>query len=197
MAANNLRFNRILRRYDFLVQEFEDVSEMQGQATREFMRGVAKAKGYNNDEEPEPIIIPDEEDEDTEKVELSKEYKKLFRKIVIETHPDKQRDGLSNSEKVRLIEIYESTVEAWDKGDQATLISNAVKLDLDVSEFENDFQEIEDACEEIEKEINNIQSTSAWYYMYVLKTDKEREVFIKKFLKMTDDLDEDLLENEE
>lgn len=197
MAANNLRFNRILRRYDFLVQEFEDVSEMQSQATREFMRGVAKAKGYNNDEEPEPIVIPDEEDEDVEKAKLPNEYKKLFRKIVIETHPDKQRDGLSNSEKVRLIEIYESTVEAWDKGDQATLISNAVKLDLDVSDFEDDFQEIEDACEEIEKEIQSIQATSAWYYMYILKTDKEREVFIKKFLKMTDDLDENLLENEE
>ena len=197
MAANNLRFNRILRRYDFLVQEFEDVSEMQSQATREFMRGVAKAKGYSNDEEPEPIVIPDEEDEDVEKTKLPNEYKKLFRKIVIETHPDKQRDGLSNSEKVRLIEIYESTVEAWDKGDQATLISNAVKLDLDVSDFEDDFQEIEDACEEIEKEIQSIQATSAWYYMYVLKTDKEREVFIKKFLKMTDDLDENLLENEE
>ena len=78
----------------------------------------------------------------------------------------------------------------------ATLISNAVKLDLDVSDFEEDFNEIEEACVEIEKEINGIQSTSAWYYMYVLKTDEERKVFIEKFLKMTDDLDENLLNEE-
>lgn len=197
MAANNLRFNRILRKYDFLIQELDDVVELQGEATREFMRDVAIAKGGGDDKDIEPIVVSDEEETPEEKVELPKEYKKLFRKIVIETHPDKQREGLSNAEKAKLVGIYESTIEAWDKGDQATLISNAVKLDLDVSDFEEDFNEIEEACVEIEKEINGIQSTSAWYYMYILKTDKEREVFIKKFLKMTDDLDEDLLENKE
>jgi hypothetical protein len=197
MAANNLRFSRILRKYDFLIQELEDVSELQGEATREFMRDVAIAKGGGDDKDIEPIVVPDEEETPEKKEELPKEYKKLFRKIVIETHPDKQREGLSNAEKAKLVGIYESTIEAWDKGDQATLISNAVKLDLDVSDFEEDFNEIEEACVEIEKEINGIQSTSAWYYMYVLKTEKERELFIKNFLKLTDDLDENLLENEE
>lgn len=195
MAANNIRFNRILRKYDFLIQELDDVTEMQNQATREFMREVAIAKG-GDDLDIEPIVVEDEEDEES-KVELPIEYKKLFRKIVIETHPDKQVEGLSNAEKAKLVEIYESTIEAWSKGDQATLISNAVKLDLDVSEFEDDFKEIEEACVEIEERIDGIQSTSAWYYMYVLKTNKEREDFIKKFLKLTEDLDEDLLENEE
>ena len=155
MAANNLRFSRILRKYDFLIQELEDVSELQGEATREFMRDVAIAKSGGDDKDIEPIVIPDEEETSEEKVELPKEYKKLFRKIVIETHPDKQREGLSNAEKAK------------------------------------------EACGEIEKEINGIQSTSAWYYMYVLKTEKERELFIKNFLKLTDDLDENLLENEE
>jgi hypothetical protein len=196
MAANNIRFNRILRKYDFLIQELDDVTEMQNQATREFMREVAIAKGGGDDLDIEPIVVEDEEDEES-KVELPIEYKKLFRKIVIETHPDKQVEGLSNAEKAKLVEIYESTIEAWSKGDQATLISNAVKLDLDVSEFEDDFKEIEEACVEIEERIDGIQSTSAWYYMYVLKTNKEREDFIKKFLKLTEDLDEDLLENEE
>lgn len=196
MAANNIRFSRILRKYDFLIQELEDVSELQGEATREFMRDVAIAKGGGDDKDIEPIVVPDEEETPNEKIELPKEYKKLFRKIVIETHPDKQREGLSNTEKAKLVGIYESTIEAWDKGDQATLISNAVKLDLDVSDFEEDFNEIEEACVEIEKEINGIQSTSAWYYMYILKTDKERKVFIEKFLKMTDDLDENLLNEE-
>ena len=113
---------------------------------------------------------------------MSKEYKKLFIKIVIQTHPDKQVEGLSDIEKLKLKEIYDSTIEAWDKGDQPTLISNAVKLDIDVSEFEEDFKEIEEACETIEKTINDIQGTSAWYYKYILKTEKEKKEFIKKFV---------------
>ena len=179
MAADNIRFSRILRKYDFLIQELEDVNEMHSEASREFMREVMMEK---NGEEPEPVVSEPEEEETPEKVEMSKEYKKLFRKIVIQTHPDKQVEGLSDIEKLKLKEIYDSTIEAWDKGDQPTLISNAVKLDIDVSEFEEDFKEIEEACETIEKTINDIQGTSAWYYKYILKTEKEKKEFIKKFV---------------
>jgi hypothetical protein len=179
MAADNIRFSRILRKYDFLIQELEDVNEMHSEASREFMREVMIEK---NGEEPEPVVSEPEEEETPEKVEMSKEYKKLFRKIVIQTHPDKQVEGLSDIEKLKLKEIYDSTIEAWDKGDQPTLISNAVKLDIDVSEFEEDFKEIEEACETIEKTINDIQGTSAWYYKYILKTEKEKKEFIKKFV---------------
>lgn len=193
MEQNNRRFSRILRKYDFLIEELEDITEMQGAATREFMRGIAKYKG-KDDEEPEPIIIPEEEEETPEKVTLPPKYKKLFRKIVVKTHPDKISHSLPNSERAKFIEIYESTIEAWDKGEEATLISNAVKLDLDVSDFLEEFVEIEEACVELENTINSIQATSAWYYMYVLNTDAERDDFIKKFLKLTNDLDESKLD---
>ena len=180
MAADNIRFSRILRKYDFLIQELEDVNEMHGEASREFMREVMMEK--NGGEEPEPVISKPEEEETPEKVEMTKEYKKLFRKIVIQTHPDKQVEGLSDTEKLKLKEIYDSTIDAWDKGDQPTLISNAVKLDIDVSEFEEDFKEIEEACVTIEERLGEIQATSAWYYKYILKTDKEKKDFIKKFV---------------
>ena len=165
---------------------------MQGAATREFMRGIAKYKG-KDDEEPEPVIVPEEEEETPEKVTLPPKYKKLFRKIVVKTHPDKISNSLPNLERAKFIEIYESTIEAWDKGEEATLISNAVKLDLDVSDFLEEFVEIEEACVELENTINSIQATSAWYYMYILKTDAERKDFIKRFLKLTNDLDESKL----
>lgn len=193
MEQNNRRFSRILRKYDFLIEELEDITEMQGTATREFMRGIAKYKG-KDDEEPEPVIVPEEEEETPEKVTLPPKYKKLFRKIVVKTHPDKISNSLPNSERAKFIEIYESTIEAWDKGEEATLISNAVKLDLDVSDFLEEFVEIEEACVELENTINSIQATSAWYYMYVLNTDAERDDFIKKFLKLTNDLDESKLD---
>jgi hypothetical protein len=180
MATNNIRFSRILRKYDFLIKELEDVNEMHDEASREFMREVMMEK--NGGEEPEPVISEPEEEETPEKVEMSKEYKKLFRKIVVQTHPDKQIDDLSDTEKLKLKEIYDSTIEAWDKGDQPTLISNAVKLDIDVSEFEEDFKEIEEACVTIEERLGEIQATSAWYYKYILKTDEEKSVFIKKFV---------------
>ena len=107
----------------------------------------------------------------------------------VQTHPDKQIDGLSDTEKLKLKEIYDSTIEAWDKGDQPTLISNAVKLDIDVSEFEEDFKEIEEACVTIEERLSEIQSTSAWYYKYILKTEEEKKIFVKKFVGVMGDIE--------
>jgi hypothetical protein len=156
------------------------------------MRGIAVEKGKDTGKDPEPILIGEDE-EVPDKIQMESKYKKLFRKIVIETHPDKQVDGLTDSEKIKLVELYDSTIEAYDKGDEATLISNAVKLDLDVSEFEDEFEEIEEACKELETTIQQVQGTSAWYYMYILKTDAERKDFIKRFLKITNDLDESKL----
>lgn len=197
MGNENRRFNRILRKYNFLINELEDITEMQQAASSRFMTDVSKAKGYEP-EKIDPIKNKKEEydgngdrDEDEEKdtkerVVMSPEYKKLYRKLAIASHPDKADKDLSEREKQTLTEIYHDCVEAYEAGDEATLISKAVELGLDVKEFEKDFEEIEEACKTLEENINKIQGTSAWYYVYILKTDEERADFIKKFLDYTD-----------
>ena len=181
--ANNTNFRRLIRKYEYLSEELLDVEEMQAEASRKFKEALSQT------EEKEQYLDnksdDDEEKQEPEKRKLDDKYKKLFRKIVIKSHPDKIKNEVSEKEFLELKEIYETTVEAYDIGEPTPIIVCAVKLDIDVSDFEEDIQEIQDACDEIESFIEKMQSTSAWYYQHVLKTDKEREEFIVKFIALT------------
>jgi len=180
MAALNIKFKRIIRKYEFLLQELEDVTEMLSSATRAFNEALSQSEEKEFfDKEKSP-----EEDDDIEKIQMEPKYKKLFRKIVVKCHPDKIDRDLTEKEKSELKQIYETVVEAHDVGEPTPLIISAVKLDIDVKEFEDDIQIIEESCCAIEKGISEIQGTSAWYYEYVLK-EEERPVFLKKFIELT------------
>ncbi len=179
--ANNVKFKRLIRKYEYLTEECVDIEEMNGEANRAFkdaLMGTEEKEQYaekgDNTEKDKP-----------EKKQLPSKYKKLFRKIVVKSHPDKIKDDVSEKEKLKLKDIYETTVEAYDLGEPVPMIVCAVKLEIDVTDFEEDVKEIENACKSIEEWIETIQKSSAWYYHYVLKSEKEKEEFIKKFVEVT------------
>ena len=179
--SNNINFKRLIRKYEYLSEEFSDVEEMNGEATRAFkeaLMGTEEKEKYS-----EPVKV--DEPEEPEKNELPPKYKKLFRKIVVKSHPDKIRGDITEKERLELKDIYETTVEAYDFGEPVPMIVCAVKLEIDVSNFEEDIKEIEEACDKLEEWIEKMQGTSAWYYHHVLKTEKEKEEFIKKFVELT------------
>ena len=144
--ASNTNFKRLIRKYEYLSDEFTDVEEMNNEASRAFkeaLMGTEEKEQYaekgDNTEKDKP-----------EKKELPPKYKKLFRKIVIKSHPDKIRGDITEKERLELKDIYETTVEAYDLGEPVPMIVCAVKLEIDVSNFEEDIKEIEDACKELE-----------------------------------------------
>ena len=181
MSSYNINFKRLIRKYEYLCEEMTDIQELASAATREFNQILL---GEDRDHY-EPNINVEDDDEAPEKVEMDKKYKKLFRKIVVKCHPDKISKDITEKEALKLKELYETTVEAYDCGDAVPMIVCAVKLEIDVSEFEDDIETIEEACDNIQKYIDEIQSTSAWFYTYMCKTEKEKEEFIKKFLELT------------
>ena len=170
MAKTNLRFRRVIRRYEYLMEELEDTHEMFGEATREFNEALANTedKDYYSPKNEE------EEEEEIEKIEMAKEYKKLFRKIVVKCHPDKIDKDASDLERAQLREWYDIAVEAHDIGEPTPLIVIAIKLNIDVSDYEKDVNIIEEYCDNIQKGIEQIQKTSAWFYTHMCKTPEEK-----------------------
>ena len=83
-------FKRLIREYEFLLEDFEDVYEIHKQANIEMSSELNKVKPKDvfeadyleSEEEPERENEPGHNDKD---------LKKLFRKIVFICHPDKAK----------------------------------------------------------------------------------------------------------
>lgn len=180
--AKKSNFKRLIRKYEYLSEELEDIQEMHSAATKSFNEALAKSE---NKDQYLPNENKPEEDEPKERVEMSSKYKKLFRKIVLKCHPDKITTGMSEKEKLELRALYEIATEAYELGEPTPLIVAAVKLDIDVTDFEEDIEEIESACNDIEEFISQLQGTAAWYYEYVLTDEGAKEEFVQNFIKLT------------
>lgn len=189
MSEDDLRFKRVIRKFEYLSEELNDLENLKSKADIEFngaLSGTKEKERFAPKKiDTSHIDIEDLEDEFEERKEVDKDTKKLFRKIVSKTHPDRLDKELSKSEKEEARELYETAVEAYNEGEITPLIFAAVKLGLDVSPFKENIKEIEETCEVLQKRINQIQATSAWYYAYVLKGEKEKEKFINDFVAMT------------
>lgn len=188
MSEDDLRFKRVIRKFEYLSEELNDLENLKSKADIEFngaLSGTKEKERFAPKEiDSSHVDLNDLEDE-IEKKEVDKDTKKLFRKIVSKTHPDRLSKDLSKSEKEKARELYETAVEAYNEGEITPLIFAAVKLGLDVSPFKENIKEIEETCEILQKRIDQIQATSAWYYAYVLKGEKEKEKFINDFVEMT------------
>ena len=97
---------------------------------------------------------------------------------MVKCHPDKIDKDASDLERAQLREWYDIVVNAHDIGEPTPLIVIAIKLNIDVSDYEKDVNIIEEYCDNIQKGIEQIQKTSAWFYTHMCKTDEEKEVFL-------------------
>lgn len=180
MGSNNLNFKRTLRKYEYLTEELEDVKILYDEFSISFEKALREA-GYEPD--PPTINSGDTETSDVKKPEslLSPKYKKLFRQIVVKTHPDKLGKDISEEEKNYLVGLYEQVVDANDTGDITQILFVAIKLGLDVTDYMEDIQSILESCEMLEGEINKLQKSSCWHWNQ-LTNEKEKEEFVKKFI---------------
>ena len=105
------------------------------------------------------------------------DFKKLFRKIVIKCHPDKNRDA--NEKQLEFLkECYENATLANNVYDWGLLLRVASQLDVDLSDIdEKQMQNIKLKNEELQKEIQKYESSMA-YQWYTKDDEKTRERFL-------------------
>ena len=155
--------------------ELKETKLIYNDAVRAFcvsMDSYCSSKGIKN---PLDLI---EKDEEEDKEELENDFKKLFRKISVLTHPDKTKDESSR-------EILEDAVEAKKFKDIGSLTSIAHDLKIDLSNLDfNSIDALESSIEKSETEINNIHKSYpwSWYYAPMNKKDPILVSFIDNYV---------------
>jgi hypothetical protein len=182
---NNANFKKILRDYNYLYESLIDVKEISSVAEGEFRQAMIDS----GDKEALQALIPNEsqktklnelkeEEHEKEPMHNDVDFKKLFRKIVIKCHPDKNKDA-SEKQLEFLKECYENATSANNAYDWGLLLRVASQLDVDLSEVdEKQIQNIKLKNEELQKQIEKYESSMA-YQWYTKDDQKTRERFLK------------------
>jgi len=187
----NTEFKRILRKYEFLLEDFQDVLQISKEANSGMSSQINKNK-------PKEINESDFQKEDTDiKEEIGKQndedLKKLYRKIVRECHPDKLSYEIDPEKKIKLKDMYNKAVIAKEEQNWALMVMIAVKLDIDLpKEAEYKMQKIKEETEELEKKINNITKSVPWKWFHSDEKTKEEIVnnYIERLFKRKKNEDE-------
>lgn len=177
------RIKKLIRDYNYLTETLEDVKEISATAEGEFK--IALFEEDPNAAQalaPQPKTQTIEIDENIEIIEEpvsdninDPKFKKLFRKIAKECHPDKLKD-LNKGEAKFLKKVYEDLTEANRNHDWGMLIKLAADLDIKGIDIgEDEMNNISESINALHKEIHKYETSMAfsWYTKNDEKSKKE------------------------
>ena len=166
MRKQSGSFKRLIRKYEFLLEDWKDVEDIATSANQEFMREIAANKP-DGISEGDYTVEDSEDDERVEETESDRVLKKLFRKIVLQCHPDRLIGDFSELERIRRISLYEQAVSAHDDKNWALMVITAIKLDVELPEEAEDMlDKIEEEAQELEQKISSTTSGITWQFYH-------------------------------
>lgn len=112
-------------------------------------------------------------------------YKKLFRKIVTVTHPDKHSNDISDQTKFFYLSIYHQLIESFEEEKYHNILIFAEKLEIDYK-YEDFIDEMDKLTKEKNKkemEIGKFKKNPIWEF-YMSTNEVEKDIIFKKIVKM-------------
>lgn len=170
-----LDFKRMIRQYEYCLEDLNDLKEIQGEINSEFGSAIAALKRPDLfDNQRVENLSKEAAEEDEIDNERDPNFKKLFRKVVIKSHPDKLGSDVTPIEKIRKQDLYEQAVKANDEYNWALLITVAIKLEIELGEEYHEYvNELSVESDKVQKEIDNIQGSIAWQWYYAEEDRKD------------------------
>lgn len=121
-----------------------------------------------------PLDSIEKEDKKSKK-EISSNFKSLYRKIAIQTHPDKGGQNQDNINK------YQQATNAKKDSQIDKLVSIAKDLKINLSELKyRDINLIEESLKDTENKISQIRDTFVWHWFFSNKN--KRTDIIARFV---------------
>ena len=193
MSDNRLkmRHQKLLFELKFLYADLEYHETILDEAKREFQKEYikcAKEKGVYD------ILFPPQADdgatetpplppESADRQSSSKEIKSLYRKIVLETHPDKIM-SYSAEEKLQRGEIFDKATKASSSDNLYSLQQCALDLGIDLPEpNEAQLTLFEKEAVELRDQTGKMRTTYTWNWNEA-KTEQQRGLIMENYINL-------------
>ena len=177
--------NSIFLKARYLSESYKETEELYEEYRNEFLEKVkGNIEPVIAEEKPigtdlaEPDYINNKKDNDLSDDELrcgsvksnkdsflTEDLKKIYKKIVMVTHPDRHPEHLSEEQKKEMLKVYNKSANAISEGDLFSLLECASELYIDLPPLSDDnIKNIEDKCDFFEKRIANMKNTYPWVW---------------------------------
>ena len=121
------------------------------------------------------------------KKDIDDKAKSLYRKIAVNTHPDKFDPNLSPAELEEKEKTFRDATSAIENNDIISLYDIAIKQGLKIPEVsEQDIKLAKNKIKAVKKELNFIESTLAWKW-YFAENKQEKENILKNMFELMND----------
>ncbi len=152
-----------------------------------------KSKGLVEEEAKQ---TPKPEDKETEIKELQEkpdrdpELYKIYKKIVMKTHPD--RTGNEN-----FVDVFNQATDAMNRNDWISLVNIATSLKIKTPKLTKELRhKIKNNIIETNKKIKNLQNTTAWVWANAPQEDKDLiRIHIRKIMGINEEAFQEYLKS--
>jgi len=187
-----LKIKKYISHYEYILNTYEETMYLFEKYKQEFYKdcpGSSVKKNKDNDENDENNTGNDTnthndttteneiDDQNDDYIHLSKSFNKIYHKLCLKTHPDKDTEKLYSQQ-------FAYISEAYNKKDflKLLLICRELHIDIDYICFENNNYDIlfDKSINTLNEKIETIKSTLAWNW--VCANDEQKEILRQKFL---------------
>ena len=190
----NKKIKMEMKLSNHLLKESEELFDIYEQLfKKDFSKEISfmsrkNAENVERDKMKNPLDLIEEEVEEIngELDGRDPELYKIYKKIVMKTHPDKVKDE-------SMIDLFRSATEAMKENDWMGILSIAVVLDIQMPELTKELrQKIQENILDNNNKVKNLQNTAAWVWATTLEENKDK---IRKSIRAMMGIDEEEFEN--
>lgn len=186
MGLKDLELKSLLSKLIATEDELTMIDAVNEEYLSEFLKQVDSTANKLNLKRNEPSVVENADgtsskEEIFKSVNMPEDIKRVYRKIVIITHPDKNQDKTDEEKKV-LSEIFDRAAKAFDETDIIEILKICKELGIEGFELTHDhLNVIKERIKQLNGRLDSMKKSSL-YTWYTLGDD-EKTSFVENLIK--------------
>ena len=185
----NKKIKMEMKLSNHLLKESEELFDIYEQLFKEdFSKEISfmsrkDAEEIEKDKMKNPLDFIEEEVEEAieESNERDPELYKIYKKIVMKTHPDRTKDE-------SMVDLFDTATKAMNENDWMGILNIAIILDIKTPELTEELrQKIQENILETNSKVKSLQNTAAWVWANTAEQNKDK---IRKSIRAMMGIDE-------
>ena len=137
------------------------------------------AQNSSKPDEEDSANTDDEKEDEKPSLNVPSWAKKLYRKVTLQTHPDRLIDA-PEEERIKKTKVYTRVTEAYAREDYSILVLEALDLGLDLPGTEEVVSILKNKCTKLKAELKEMKDSLYWLWYH--SDENARRDILKRFV---------------